>query len=108
MTKSPYIVVFITSANAQEAKKIAQSLLIQKKAACVNIIPGLNSFFWWQGRIDSAKEVLLVVKSQAKLLPGLIKLVKAIHRYSLPEIIALPITGGHKDYLEWIVQSLKK
>lgn len=97
-----YIVVFITTADDEEAQLISLVLLEQKKAACINIVAGVSSFFWWRGEIDSAGESLLVVKTRASLLPDIIELVKEIHSYDNPEIIALPILGGSQDYLEWI------
>lgn len=102
-TKKPeHIIVLITVADEEEAHLISRVLLKQKKAACINIIPGVNSFFWWQEKIESAHESLMVVKTRAVLLDELIQLVKEIHSYDLPEIIALPIIGGNQDYLEWI------
>lgn len=97
-----HIVVFITAADAEEARLIADVLLQQKKAACVNIVPGLSSLFWWRDKIDSAKESLLIVKTRASLLDEIVKLVKEIHSYDNPEVIALPIVGGSDDYLEWL------
>lgn len=102
-TKEPeHIVVFITVADEEEARLISRVLLKQRKAACINIIPGVNSLFWWQEKIDSAQESLLVIKTRSALLDEVIQLVKEIHSYDVPEIIALPIIGGNKDYLEWI------
>jgi periplasmic divalent cation tolerance protein len=86
---------------------IAQALLKNKLAACVNIIDKIESFFWWQGKIDCAEEALLLVKSKKSKLPKIIKLVKSLHSYSVPEIIALPIIAGEKKYLKWIDESLR-
>ena len=99
---SAYLVLLVTASNSKEAHKIANELLNQRKAACVNIVPRISSLFWWQGNLDSASENLLIIKTEASLLDELITLVKGIHSYSVPEIIALPIVGGNKDYLEWI------
>ena len=97
-----HIVVFITAADDEEACLISRVLLEQRKAACVNIVPGVSSLFWWQDSIDSAQESLLVVKTRAVLLNEIIQLVKEIHSNDVPEIIALPIIGGNQDYLEWV------
>ena len=102
MGEAEEIVVFVTSPGVEEAQRIADVLLAQKKAACVNVIPGIKSFFWWQGKRESETEVLMILKSRAALLPELIELVKKNHPYDVPEIIALPIIGGLPDYLEWI------
>jgi periplasmic divalent cation tolerance protein len=101
------IVLFITTANTEEASRIAEALLKERKAACVNILPGVSSLFRWQGKLEKAKESLLVVKSRASLLEQIIKLVKEHHSYDVPEIITLPVTGGNPDYLEWMAQELK-
>ncbi len=103
-----HVVVFITVGTKKEAKKIANALLSEKKAACVSILPRLDSLFWWQGKIDSASEVLLIVKTESRLLETIAKLVKKLHSYDVPEIIALPIIGGNREYLKWISESLKK
>lgn len=103
-----YIVVFITTPQTEEAKKIADKLIREKLAACVNIIPQVNSIFWWENRVDKAEESLLVIKTKKPLLSKLITYVKQIHSYSVPEIIALPIIGGNEDYLKWIDESVKK
>ena len=101
-----YIVIFITAANKIEAKKISSLLIKNKLAACVNIIKGVESLFWWKNKVDMGKEVLLVVKSKKEKLDKIIKLVKSVHSYQVPEIIAMPIIGGLKEYLDWINESL--
>jgi periplasmic divalent cation tolerance protein len=106
MTESGYVVVFITTSSVAEAQKISRLLLEQKKAACVNIVPSVASAYWWEGKIESATESLLMAKTSARLLPELVSLVKSAHSYRVPEIIALPVTGGNKDYLDWIDRSL--
>jgi periplasmic divalent cation tolerance protein len=77
-------------------------LLTERKAACVNIIPKVESHYWWQGKKESTQELLLIVKTQAELLDELVALVKKHHPSSVPEIIALPIIGGNEDYLKWV------
>jgi len=96
------VVIFITTNSEEEAHKIAEYLLTKRKAACVNIVPKVNSLFWWQGKLDSARESLLIIKTRASLVQEVIELVKEVHSYSVPEIIALPIIGGNEDYLKWI------
>ena len=98
------VVVFVTTATREEAERIAHLLVERRKVACVNIVPGVNSLFWWQGKLDSAQEVLLIAKTRASLMPQVIGLVKEAHSYSVPEVIALPIVGGNEDYLRWVDQ----
>ena len=102
MEENSNIVVFITVGTEKEARKIADLLLNHKTAACVNIMPKVSSHFWWQGKLDAAKESLLIVKTKASLLSEIVGLVKTVHSYEVPEIIALPIVAGSEDYLRWI------
>ena len=102
-----YIVIFVTAANKKEAKKIASVLIEEKLAACVNIIENLHSIFWWQGKVDSTKEALLVAKTRKALMNKLIRKVKSLHSYAVPEIIALPVVSGDKKYLQWINESTR-
>jgi periplasmic divalent cation tolerance protein len=97
-----HIVVFITVDSQQTAQKIADKLLTEHKVACVNVIPRVSSQYWWQGKIEHADELMLIVKTRADLLDELVALVKSIHPYTVPEIIALPVIGGNADYLQWI------
>jgi periplasmic divalent cation tolerance protein len=102
-----YIVILITVAKKGEAKKIAAKLLKEKLAACVNIMDKVESFFWWQGKIDHAAESLMVIKSTKAKFAKIVKTVLSAHSYTVPEIIALPIIAGHKPYLDWINESLR-
>ena len=108
MREGDYLVVFITAATAEEAGRIADILVSKRRAACVNIISGLHSRFWWQGKIDTADEALLIIKTEAGLLDELIGLVKQNHSYEVPEVIALPIVGGNQDYLQWIGEEVRR
>ncbi|MBU1125880.1 MAG: divalent-cation tolerance protein CutA [Candidatus Omnitrophica bacterium] len=102
-----HIVVLVTASKNAEARSIAQGLLEKKLVACVNIIEKAHSFFWWEKKIDQATESLLIIKSKKKNLPKIIETVKSLHSYTVPEIIALPIVGGNKEYLEWIDESVR-
>ncbi len=102
MKQHSYIAVHITARDKEEAEKIARQLLKRRQVACVNIIPGVSSHFWWQNKLDDAQELLLVAKTKDTLLPDIVKSVRKIHSYSVPEIIALPIVGGNQEYLDWI------
>ncbi|MFA4842219.1 MAG: divalent-cation tolerance protein CutA [Candidatus Omnitrophota bacterium] len=102
-----HIVIFITCAKKSEALSIADNLISRKLAACVNIADNIKSVFRWQGKVDRAKEILLIVKSKKSKLTRIIKLVRLLHSYKVPEIIALPVISGYKPYLEWIDESIR-
>jgi len=102
-----YVAIFITTGSPEEAHKIAEVLIKQRKAACVNIVPKVSSLFWWQDKIESTEEYLLIVKTKASLLNEIIRLVIENHSYEVPEVVALPIVGGSLDYLEWIDKEVK-
>ena len=102
MKQKSYIAILITAKDQEEAQKIAKALVKRRQAACVNVVPAVNSHFWWKDKLEATNESLLIVKTRESLLPEVIKTVKKIHSYRLPEIIALPIIGGSRDYLEWI------
>ena len=102
MEQLVYAVVLVTVSSMDEAEKITGILLENRKAACVNILPRLQSHYWWHDKIENAGELLLIVKTRISLVPEVIKMVKATHSYTVPEIIAVPIIEGNKDYLEWI------
>lgn len=97
-----YIVVYITCASKTEADELAENIVADRLAACVNIINGVTSVFHWQGSIDRAEESLMILKTRKKLLKELINFVQLHHSYDVPEIIALPIVGGSDEYLNWL------
>jgi len=103
-----HIVIFITTSHKKEAQRIAEQLIKNRLAACVNIVNNIESVFWWQARVDKAKEVLLLIKSKRQNFKKIVKLVKSLHSYEVPEIIALPIVGGEEKYLKWIDESVRK
>ncbi len=101
------IVVMVTTSSKQEAEKIVRVLLEEKLIACANIISPVHSLFWWQCKIDEAQEHLILMKTRKDLFEKLSERVKALHSYEVPEIIAIPIAEGLKDYLEWLNKSLE-
>jgi len=100
------IMVFMTTATKQEAQTIVRSLLNKHLIACANVLGPVNSQFWWQGKIDKAKEFLVLMKSDEKLFEKLSKTIKRMHSYEVPEILALPIIEGWSPYLKWLNASL--
>ena len=97
-----FIVVLVTVPGKKVAKRIAQELLLQRVAACINILKDVDSLFWWQGRIDKAKEHLLVIKTRKSLFSKLKKIVENSHPYQVVEIIALPLADINKKYRDWL------
>ena len=104
--KSDYIVFFITASSPEEGERLARALLEERLAACVNLVPAVRSFFWWEGKVQEEGEVLLIGKGRADLFPKVQDLVRALHSYTVPEIIAVPITSGSPDYLHWIDETI--
>nr|XP_004501621.1 protein CutA, chloroplastic isoform X1 [Cicer arietinum] len=89
-------------------KKLAESIVSEKLAACVNRVPGIESVYQWEGKIQTDSEELLIIKTRQSLLEALTEHVKANHEYDVPEVISLPITGGNLKYLEWLKESTRE
>ncbi|XP_010272941.1 PREDICTED: protein CutA 1, chloroplastic-like isoform X2 [Nelumbo nucifera] len=103
----PSIVVYVTVPNREAGRKLAESIIKEKLAACVNIVPGIESLYRWQGEIHQDSEELLIIKTREPLLEALTEHVRANHEYEVPEVIALPIKGGSLKYLEWLKNSTR-
>ena len=101
-----YIIVLVTTANRKEAETIAQKLLEKKLIACVNIIDPIASHFHWAGKTEKTQECLILMKSRKDLFNEIAETVKAMHSYEVPEILALPVVAGSKDYLDWLDRCL--
>jgi periplasmic divalent cation tolerance protein len=101
------IVVLLTAANGEEAARLADMLIGAHLAACVQILPEMESVYRWQGKIERQPEILLLVKTARSKFDDLEREVRALHSYETPEIIALPIVAGSSPYLEWLNASLK-
>ncbi|CAM6010505.1 unnamed protein product [Sphagnum balticum] len=105
---TPAIVVYVTVPNKETGSKLAHSIIENKLAACVNQIPGVESTYWWQGKVETDSELLLMIKTRQSLLQQLTDHVTANHPYDTPEVIAVPITGGSHKYLQWLAESTQK
>jgi len=103
--KNGYIVVLCTVPKGK-GEELARILVERKVAACINLIKGLRSIYWWKGKIEEDDEELLIIKTSKKMYGDLERLIKENHPYTVPEIIALPIISGNPDYLAWIDESL--
>jgi periplasmic divalent cation tolerance protein len=98
------VVVVLTAASGEEAARLAEMLVGARLAACVQILPEMESVYRWQGEVRREAEVLLLAKTTAGRFPALEREVRALHSYETPEIIALPITAASAPYLEWLVR----
>ena len=85
-----------------EAERMAEMLVKERVCACVNVVAGVKSFFWWEGKVDTAEESLLIIKTKESLFPRLKEMVSANHSYSVPEIISFKIDNLNQPYLEWL------
>ena len=106
MEANEAIAVFITAANSEEAARLADMLVERRLAACVQILPEMESVYRWQGKIERQKEVLLIAKTTQFRFEALEREVRAIHSYETPEIVALPLTAGSLPYLDWLNSSV--
>jgi len=101
------IAVFLTASNGEEATRLADLLIGAQLAACVQILPEMESVFRWQGKIARESEILMIVKTTAEKFADLEREVRALHSYETPEIVAVPIVAGSNPYLDWLVASVK-
>lgn len=100
------LVVFITVPNLESARQIARVLVEKRLAACVNLLPGVTSIYFWEGAVREDSEVLLVCKTRRSRLAALQEEVRTMHPYQVPEIIALPVVAGLEEYLNWVRESV--
>lgn len=98
---------FVTCKDRRQANAIAKALVGEKLAACVNILPGVASIYTWKGKVEEGREVLLIIKSRSALSKRLAARVKALHSYSVPEVVTIPIASGNPDYLRWVRESTR-
>ena len=96
------IVILSTCASADEADKLARLLVERRLAACVNVVPGIRSFYRWEGAIETGSEWLLLIKSSRHLFEALSEVLRGAHSYEVPEVIALDIVAGSSKYLDWL------
>ena len=102
-----YIVVYVT-APEEEAVDLAKTLVEERLVACVNLVPGLRSIYWWQGKVEDEPEVLCMMKTRSNLFESLRDRVRQLHSYEVEEIIALPILAGNLPYLDWITENTQR
>jgi periplasmic divalent cation tolerance protein len=100
-------IILSTCADREQAERIAHRLLEQHLAACINILPGVQSIYRWQGSVESAAEVLLLIKTSAALSGEVQSTIASLHSYEVPEFLVLPVSGGSEPYLAWLESSLR-
>jgi len=105
-TASDVLIALTTCPDGESGQKIANALVTEHLAACVNQIPGIHSTYLWKGELQNDTEVLLVIKTTIAKLATVEARIKALHPYEVPELIAIPVAGGSQAYLEWVRQSV--
>jgi periplasmic divalent cation tolerance protein len=105
-TARSFAVVLVTAPDLKTGRALAKSALEARLAACVNLLPRIESHYWWSGRIESSAEVLLVLKTNRAKIAALERTLLARHPYETPEFVALPLTAGNRRYLDWLLASL--
>ena len=104
--RAKYAVVLVTAPDVKTARKLARAALVARLIACANLIPKIESHYWWQGKIERGAEVLMVLKTTTARVAALEKLIVAWHPYDTPEFLVLPINRGTRRYLDWVDQSV--
>ncbi len=102
------LLLLVTAGSQEEAEGIAQALVAERLAACVNVVPGITSIYRWQGEVQRDQEWLLLVKSRRDVLDVVVQRVRELHSYDLPETIALPLVGGSAPYLAWLLGEVRR
>ncbi len=102
-----FFLVLVTAPDRKTARALARAALAARLAACVNLLPGIESHYWWQGKVESSSEVLLLLKTTRPKLVALKQLILARHPYDTPEFVALSLDTGSRRYLDWLATSMK-
>jgi periplasmic divalent cation tolerance protein len=97
------VALLLTAPDEETGRRIARTLVEERLAACVNVLPRVHSVYRWKGAVEEAAEVMLIAKTRAERAAALAARVRALHPYELPEVLALPVTGGSQAYLRWVV-----
>ena len=100
--------LYVTCASEEEAARIGRAVVEARDAACANILPGMRSIYWWQGKLAQEGECVLILKTRAELVEALTARVKALHSYSVPCVLELPVARGHQPYIDWLEAETKR
>jgi periplasmic divalent cation tolerance protein len=106
-TAAPFALVLVTAPDLKTARKLAKAALKARLAACANLVPQIESHYWWQGKIESGAEILMIFKTRKTKLAALEKLVAASHPYDTPEFLVLTLSKGSRKYLKWLATSCR-
>lgn len=106
MTGTGTLVVLVTTSSVEEAQTIARALVAERLAACVSVVPGVRSVFFWEGRVQDEAEALLLVKTRRERYDALQRRILDLHGYAVPEILALPVEAGSATYLAWVGETV--
>ncbi len=107
LARSSAVVLLCTTPTPIVAHRMARQLVSRHLAACVSCLPGARSYFWWQGRVDQARETVLVIKTTRRRLAATMRAIRTTHPYTVPELIALPIVAGSRAYLTWLQKACR-
>lgn len=99
--------VYMTCETREEAERIGAALVEERLVACVNLLEGMRSMYWWQGRVETAQEVVLISKTRTDLVEVLTERVNALHSYDVPCVVSMALEGGNPDFLQWIHDETK-
>ncbi len=100
-------VFYITAGSEEEANKVATALVKNNLAACVNVIPKISSYFYWEGEVQAEEEILMIGKTRSELVDELVEKVREVHSYELPCVITWEIDGGNQDFINWIIDETR-
>src|ERR1700722_3652593 len=106
-TAAKFAIVFVTAPELKVARRLARAALSARLIACANLVPKIESHYWWQGRVERSAEVLLILKTTGARVARLQRLILDTHPYDVPEFLVLPLTGGSDQYLTWLAASVK-
>ncbi len=96
--------VYVTCKDRAEAMQVGQAVVEARLAACANVVDGMASIYWWEGKLETSTEAILIMKSRTEFLQALTAMVQQHHSYTVPCVVALPIVGGNPDYLAWLLR----
>lgn len=103
-----YYLVISTTSSSGEAERLGEEIVEDRLAACVNVIEGIKSIYWWEGDVEKSSEALLLAKTTEDCLNDLISKIKEIHSYDVPEVVAFQVDKGSEDYLDWLDRNVRK